>query len=458
MNDNRLDIVPLAGPRLAGPPAGRVPAWGEKRGPQAGRLNGRRRVARRQRGMIFIIALAVTVILAAMMLVYAQEMRSEGLASANRVSEAQAASVELGAEQWTLAQVETFTTPLSGSTGQNNVGFGDTDIAQIPAAGLKVGNGYFWLLNPDPDNDQNYRYGIVDENAKINIGAATADQLILLPNVTQEAADSMVDWCDADENVTGSDGGESDYYLNAVKGEPYSCKDGPLDTVDELLLVKGVTPAMLYGMDLNRDGVVTDAEAQLAAGAAQTNNVNGSNDRRGFVNYVTAYTTRAIPNSPAPVAAPGQIVQKTIGLININTAPEAVLMCLPGISQSDADTLVSTRSQQAVDGSTTTTTWAQNALGNAKWQAIAPYVTARTYQYSADIVAVSGDGRSFRRVRLVIDARTQPAKILYRKDVTDLGWPLSPDIRTSLRAGKGLPDDAAPADNGWSTGATSGGF
>ncbi len=63
------------------------------------------------------------------------------------------------------------------------------------------------------------------------------------------------------------------------------------------------------------------------------------------------------------------------------------------------------------------------------------YITGTSFQYSADIVAVSGDGRSFKRVRIVVDARTQPAKIVYRKDLTDLGWPLPPDVRTELRPG-----------------------
>ncbi len=100
--------------------------------------------------MIFIVALAIIVILTALLLVYAQEMRTESLASANHLSAAQADGVEVGAEQWVLAQVETFTTPLSGTTGSANVGFGQTDLTTIPAAGLQVGGGYFWLLSPNP--------------------------------------------------------------------------------------------------------------------------------------------------------------------------------------------------------------------------------------------------------------------------------------------------------------------
>jgi hypothetical protein len=59
--------------------------------------------------------------------------------------------------------------------------------------------------------------------------------------------------------------------------------------------------------------------------------------------------------------------------------------------------------------------------------------------YSADIVAVSGDGRAFKREKIVVNVTASPAKIVYRKDLTSLGWPLTPDIRQDLRSGHGLP-------------------
>ena len=407
----------------------------------------RRRRPPRRRGVIFIIALAMITILTALLLVYAQEMRTEATASANQLAAARADTVEQGAEQWVLAQVETFTTPLSGNTTANNVGFGQTDLTTIPAAALAVGDpakggGYFWCLSPIPTDDQDYGFGIVDESSKCNLNVATADGLVNLPGMTQEAADSIVDWVSTGESPSASDGAKSSYY-EGLGTDAYDCKDGPFDTVDELLLVKGVTPALMYGTDLNRDGVVDAAEQALGNGAAPAATLNGFNDRRGFANYVTCYTTRNVPGQPAVATGNrGGPVQRSVGLINVNTAPEAVLMTLPGLTQSDADALVAQRTQSAITGANTDITWVRTALAS-KYALVSPYITGRSYQYSADVVAVSGDGRSFRRVRIVVDARIQPAKIVYRKDLTDLGWPLPPDVRTSLRAGRGIPPDAA---------------
>ena len=378
--------------------------------------NARRNNRGRRRGAIFLIALAILTVLSALLLVYAGEMRTESLAAANRLSAAQASAVEAGAEQWVMAQCEMFTTPLSGTVGNNNVGIGQTDITKIPAAAVPVGDpahggGYFWCLSADFTTDQAYHFGIVDENAKVNLNAATATQLTLLPNVTQEAADCIVDWVDTDENPTNGDGAESDYYMSPSSGaaEAHPCKNAPFDTVDELLLVKNVTPAMLWGTDLNRDSFLDAGEVALPA----------------------------VPNP----ARPGVVPQKVVGLININTAPIAVLATLPGMSQADAQTLVDQRTQQNIDGASSDLTWAQAALGG-KYNALRPYITAQSYQFSADIVAVGGDGRAFKRVRIVVDCRTQPARIMYHKDLTNLGWPLPPDVRTSLRAGQGIPADA----------------
>jgi general secretion pathway protein K len=50
-----------------------------------------------------------------------------------------------------------------------------------------------------------------------------------------EIVNALIDWMDPDDEPTGGEGAENDYY----KTRGYQCKNGPLDSVDELLLVKG---------------------------------------------------------------------------------------------------------------------------------------------------------------------------------------------------------------------------
>jgi hypothetical protein len=59
-----------------------------------------------------------------------------------------------------------------------------------------------------------------------------------------------LDWIDEDDDQREF-GAEEDFYSGM--SPPYAPKNGPLDTVEELLLVRGVTPWLLFGGDVNRN-------------------------------------------------------------------------------------------------------------------------------------------------------------------------------------------------------------
>jgi general secretion pathway protein K len=59
--------------------------------------------------------------------------------------------------------------------------------------------------------------------------------------------DSVKDWIDSgdDDAITGLNGAESEYYQDL--DPPYPSKNGPFASIDELALVRGVTPALFQG-------------------------------------------------------------------------------------------------------------------------------------------------------------------------------------------------------------------
>ena len=89
--------------------------------------------------------------------------------------------------------------------------------------------------------------------------------------------------------------------------------------------------------------------------------------------------------------------------------------------------------------------WIVNALTPQKAAAIGSYITGRSFFYSADIVAVGGDASWSKRVRIVVDAHNSPPSIVYRKDLTYLGWPLPQNVVDALKHHQPLP---APIGNG----------
>lgn len=123
----------------------------------------------------------------------------------------------------------------------------------------------FSLVADDPDDDlTSVRYGITDESSKLNINFATQAQLTtlfsqILPEEAPIAAlvDSLIDWRDQD-NEPGALGAEAAYYL--ALDPPYTIKNNVFETVEELLLVKGFSAPVLFGEDVNRNGLLDPGE------------------------------------------------------------------------------------------------------------------------------------------------------------------------------------------------------
>ncbi|HTZ18069.1 MAG TPA: general secretion pathway protein GspK [Dissulfurispiraceae bacterium] len=129
---------------------------------------------------------------------------------------------------------------------------------------------------------------IIDESGKIDINKVP-DIILkgLLTNlgVKDEDADVIVDsiedWRDADD-LTRLNGAESDYYMSLPV--PYKAKNADFDSIEELLLVRGITPELLYG----------------------------TGNKSGLADFITVYSGN--------------------GTINVNAAPKEVLMAIPGMT------------------------------------------------------------------------------------------------------------------------------
>jgi len=97
-----------------------------------------------------------------------------------------------------------------------------------------------------------YNVTVTDEESKMPINVATEAQLRHLmdllgidPSDGDVIVDSILDWIDTDD-LSRLNGAESDYYLSL--SPPYRAKNGPLDRVEELLLIRGVTPELFNGV------------------------------------------------------------------------------------------------------------------------------------------------------------------------------------------------------------------
>jgi general secretion pathway protein K len=99
------------------------------------------------------------------------------------------------------------------------------------------------------------RVRMVDEGGKININRATEETLRrVFSNLGLDGArrdvlvDAILDWRDEDD-LHRVNGAESEYY-QALE-QPYSARNGPLDTVADLLWIRGISRDLYFGSGEN---------------------------------------------------------------------------------------------------------------------------------------------------------------------------------------------------------------
>ena len=131
------------------------------------------------------------------------------------------------------------------------------------------------------------------------------------------------------------------------------------------------------------------------------------------------------------------------GRVNVNSASADVLNALfmgLGVDQntasSAADQLVAYRKQNP--GNLSSITWVVDCLGNSssvlRTLAAHDAITTRTYQFTADIAAVGPYGRGYRRVKFIFDTSDGTPKVIYRQDLSRLGWAIGDKARETWLA------------------------
>jgi type II secretory pathway component PulK len=414
--------------------------------------------------------------------------------------------------------------------------------------------GYFSIVVPrdsDPQagmqsTTQGYRFGVEDESGKINVNAllqmdptGTKATAILqaLPNMTQDLANSILNWT----RQAGSSGSNNSASTDAsfYGSQGYTLKNGPFESQEELLLIRGMTPRLLLGNDFNRNGVlepseddgggvrdpgltryltVYSRELNLNAQGQLRINVNGS-DLEGLynnlttavgtdlANFILAYRIYGPASGTPPAGGPVSMTRGSINFqqgangraqkinslfdlvgasvsiqqqgqrqptiyrsplqtndtqtlrdklsllldtvttstklelparININTAPQAVLSALPGLTAANIQQIVQHQPGQGTDVSQAnlyrTPVWliTEANLPVSLVKSIEPYITARSQVYRFQAIGYYEVGGPSVRLEAVIDTNRQHPRILYWRDITELGGAFGATSPTSM--------------------------
>ncbi|MGQ9563446.1 MAG: general secretion pathway protein GspK [Thermogutta sp.] len=227
-----------------------------------------RRGGNRRRGMILLVVLVTVTILSLAALTLGDLMLAEreGVKIATQMAQARALALSgVEAARFFLSMDEEW--QMDNGGWFNNPSWFAGMVVQESADPYETG--LFSIVAPDWSDysASAIRYGLENESAKLNVNSLLlADktvtnggrQLLMgLPGMTEDVADAILDWLDPDDEPREF-GAELEYYTTLPT--PYTPKNGPLETIEELLLVRGVTPELLFGADRNRNGVIDAGE------------------------------------------------------------------------------------------------------------------------------------------------------------------------------------------------------
>jgi DNA uptake protein ComE-like DNA-binding protein len=99
-------------------------------------------------------------------------------------------------------------------------------------------------------------YGVSDEESRLNINAASVEELGQIQGMTPDVATAIVNWRGGDNTTIAA---EDQYYTGLQP--PYQPREGPYQTIRELLMVRGVSPDDLLGRDTHQNGLLAETES-----------------------------------------------------------------------------------------------------------------------------------------------------------------------------------------------------
>ena len=446
-----------------------------------------------ERASVLIIVLWVAIGLVSIALYFANTMSYELRASDNRVGGLAADQAIEGAARYVGYVLQNFATngavPVTNQFACEAVPVGDAKFWLI---GRDIGG-----QDGAGQTGAGPTFGLVDEGAKLNLNTANTNVLSYLPDMTIDFADAIMDWRGTN-GIVSLDYASLGYLpKNAPFETVDELRLVSGATVDQLAGDDLNRNGVLDANEKDSSGIgelnsglfeyttVWTREPNFHSDGTQLTNVNtqfknsGQSGLRTFLQnegvssavnanglYNSIYSSGNGPANPCKGILDFALRCQNSGMseadftkiyndvttstnayvkgrVNVNTASADVMTALfMGLNVDEqtaagaAQSLITYRQQNPANLSSIW--WIIDALGNSNPVITAlranDYVTTKSFQFTADIAAVGPFGRGYRRVKFIFDVSDGTPKILYRQDLSRLGWALGETARQTLVA------------------------
>jgi type II secretory pathway component PulK len=317
----------------------------------------------------------------------------------------------------------------------------DHDLTKIPnmttqmAAALRDFIDFDDIVTPE-GAEQEYYNGLPQPYTIRNGPLAAIDSLLLVRGFTPEllyGEDSNMNWrLDPNENdgderspADNSDGNLDmgfKRFLTVYSSEPDADNDGvprtnlndpsdPFKGVEfPVALTNFISELRKANLRLNHAAELLDAKIKVK-------------DEKGVEHEIASEVGKAeLPQALDLFTA--NPLKRVDGFINVNTASIEALTTVPGIDETLAESILSARKSISPE-KRATIAWLfqEDVMDAATFKKLAPYLTARSYQFSFQVVGFGVPSGRFRRLEVVIDSSELAPRVVYLRDLTRLGLP-----------------------------------
>lgn len=194
---------------------------------------------------------------------------------------------------------------------------------------VRFGRGEFRVFRRGrPDEGGGILFGPADEESRLNVNTASAEELGKLNAQTpgampQDVVAGIIDWRDEDNTVTPG-GAESEFYRSLQP--PYLPRNGPFPTIREVLGVRGVSPELLFGRDQQQNGLLEQDEERASDSISEMSDL-------GWAGLLTTDSTM------------NNVSGAGTERVNVQSAEQNALTGIKGITEDIAKAIVAYRGQ-----------------------------------------------------------------------------------------------------------------
>ena len=241
-----------------------------------------------RRGIVLIVVMVVVVMISLAGFGCVASMSNENKAVHVRGEQMQMRSALASAEEYlklliSSARPEETSSQESAprqSIDNDEVAFRGVVVSDEDGPGRRI---RFTVMSPryDETGAATWRYGLERESSRLDLRTvmdwellqpgAGRRALMALPGMTEPIADAILDWMDRD-TIARPTGAEAEYY--ATLNPPYAPRNAVPESIEELLLIKGVTRTIVFGFDVNQNHRL-EIEEQATANSSSTRDLSG---------------------------------------------------------------------------------------------------------------------------------------------------------------------------------------